>query len=118
MERFAKISQQEIDANLASFNEVIDPSRTLAVYTRKQELCQEVATDAEVPITEATMVTTGTKHALAAGRVEDAWKFWMRRPAATKTWPSWKTHWTEAFSEKRELIRLTGKLFNGMANQA
>ena len=64
------------------------------------------------------MVTTGTKHAVAAGRVEDAWKVWMRRPAATKTWPNWKTHWTEAFSKKRELIRLTGNSFNGMANQS
>ena len=64
------------------------------------------------------MVTTGTKHAVAAGGVEDAWKVWMRRPAATKTWPNWKTHWTEAFIKKRELIQLTGNSFNGMENQA
>lgn len=118
MDRFATISQTEIDANLKEFNEGIDPSRTLAVYTRKQELCQEVASDAHVEITEASMVTTATKHAVAAGGMDEAWKAWMRTPMANRTWAAWKTHWTSAFQEKRELIKLTGTAFNGMANQA
>ena len=118
MDRFANISQNEIDENLARFNEGIDPTRTLAVYTRKQELCQEIAADADVPITEATMVTTGTKHAVATGGLDQEWKAWISTPAANRTWPNWKTHWTAAFTAKRELIRLTGTSFNGMANQA
>ncbi|KAL7524835.1 hypothetical protein ACHAXR_001954, partial [Thalassiosira sp. AJA248-18] len=36
---------------------------------------------------------------------------------ANRTWPAWKTHWTAAFQEKRELSKLTGTAFNGMANQ-
>ncbi|KAL7523579.1 hypothetical protein ACHAXR_000242, partial [Thalassiosira sp. AJA248-18] len=103
---------------LKEFNEGIDPSRTLAVYTRKQELCQEVASDAHVDITEATMVTTATKHTVAAGGMEEAWKTWMRTALANRTWAAWKNHWTAAFQEKRELIKLTGTSFNGMANQA
>ena len=118
MDRFANISQAMIDKNLATFNEGIDPTRTLAVYTRKQEVCQEIAADANVPITEATMVTTGTKHAVATGGLEEEWKAWIRTPPANRTWPNWKTHWTAAFTAKRELIRLTGSSFNGMANQA
>ena len=118
MDRFANISQTEIDDNLAEFNKGIDPSRTLAVYTRKQELCQEVANDAGVEITESTMVTTGTKHAVAAGGMDEAWKAWIRTATADRTWPNWKTHWTSAFQEKRELIKLTGSSFNGMANSA
>lgn len=62
MDRFATISQLEIGANLKEFNgRCIDPSHTLAMYTRKQQLCQESALDAKVEITESTMVTTGTK---------------------------------------------------------
>ncbi|KAL7534865.1 hypothetical protein ACHAXR_006131 [Thalassiosira sp. AJA248-18] len=118
MDRFATISQTETDANLKGFNEGIEPSRTLAVYTPKQELCQEVASDAHVEITEATMVTTVTKHTVAAGGMDEAWKAWMRTAIANRTWPAWKTHWTAAFKEKRELIKLTGTVFNGMANQA
>ncbi|KAL7531195.1 hypothetical protein ACHAXR_003897, partial [Thalassiosira sp. AJA248-18] len=118
MDRFAKISQVEIDANLVEFNEGIDPSKTLAVYTRKQELCQEIANDAGVEITEATMVTTGTKHAVAAGGMDDAWKTWVRMAVPLRTWPAWKTHWTAAFQEKRELVKLTGIAFNDMANSS
>jgi hypothetical protein len=118
MDRFAHISQQEIDENLATFNEGIDPSKTLAIYTRKQELCQHVANDADVPITEATMVTTGTKHAVATGGMDQPWKEWKRMIAGNRTWANWKTHWTDAFQEKRELVRLTGIAYDGMANNA
>ena len=72
MDRFAKISQTEIDANLVLFNKGMEPSRTLAVYTCKQDLYQEIANDANVPITKATMATTGTKHAVASGGMEEA----------------------------------------------
>ena len=64
------------------------------------------------------MVTTGTKHAVATGGMDQAWKEWMRTLAANRTWPNWKTHWTAAFQDKRELVKLTGIAFNGMANSA
>ena len=118
MDRYATISQSEIDTNLNTFNEGIDPSKTLAIYIRKQELCQEIAQDARVPIDESSMVTTGTKHAVSTGGMDEAWKTWKRKPLADQTWPNWKSHWTDAFQEKRELIKLTGTAFNGMANQA
>ena len=118
MDRFAHISQEEIDANVARFNEGIDPTKTLALYTRKQELCQEIAHDAEVPISEATMVNTATKHAVATGGMDQPWREWMRTPAQNRTWNDWKAHWTDAFQEKRELIKLTGIAYDGMANNA
>ena len=85
MDCFAQISQSKIDGNLITFNKGIDPSKTLAVYTRKQEFCQETANGADVPITEASMVTTGTKHAVATCGMDQAWKEWMRTVAANRT---------------------------------
>ena len=118
MGNYATISQSEVDDNINKFNEPIDASRTIAVYIRKQELCQGVAEDAHVPITDATMVTTGTKHAVSAGGMDDAWRVWMRLTNDQKTWVRWKTMWSGAFLEKRELIRLTGIAYNGMENNA
>ena len=46
MDHFAKISQTEIDTNLVSFNEGMDPSITRAIYMHKQGLCQEIANNA------------------------------------------------------------------------
>ena len=120
MLRFANVSQPEVDANLAKFNEPMDPSVTLAVYIRRQERCQEVASDAGIPISEATMVSTLVKHAAATGGLDVAWGTWKTRAAAglPMGWAAAVTHWTEAFASKVELTKITGVAFNGMANQA
>ena len=77
-----------------------------------------MAEDAHVPITESTIVTTGTKHAVAASGMDDVWRVWMRLPNYQQTWIRWKTVWSGAFLEKRELVRLTGIAYNGMENHA
>ena len=117
-DRYCAISQDEIDKNLLVFGTGIDPSLPLAVYTRKQETCQEFAQDANVPISEETMVTTATKHALQCGGLTQAWREWRRTVVADQTWPNWKTHWTTAFNEQRDITKLTGTDFQGHANSA
>jgi hypothetical protein len=37
-------------------------------------------------------------------------------PGRGKTWPNWKTHWTRAFQENRDIRRLTGGTFRHQAN--
>ncbi len=71
---YAQISQPNQDDNLMDFNTGINPILTLAVYTRKQEKCRVFAHDAGVPISDATMVTTGTKYALATKNMTLAWR--------------------------------------------
>jgi hypothetical protein len=88
----------------------------LSLYTPENKRTQDFATDARVPISEATMVTTGTKHAIQCGDFTDAWKEWNRRPDAKKTWPTWKTHWTRAFHENRDIQGLTGSTFRHQAH--
>jgi hypothetical protein len=114
---YATISQPEIDDNMTEFNTGINASLPLAIYTRKQEKCQTFALDSGVPILEATMVTTGTKAALDSSGMELAWREWMRRPAHSKTWNTWKTHWTVAFTEARNIQQMTTS-DSAFANQA
>jgi hypothetical protein len=61
-DRYCHIDQADLDKNLDRFNQGIDPSVPLIVYIHKQEDCQEFTHDGHVDISEATMVTTGTKH--------------------------------------------------------
>jgi hypothetical protein len=63
---YKQISQPNLDANLANFNMGIDLGVPLAVYTWKQKRCKVFALVMAVVISKATMVTTGTKHALYA----------------------------------------------------
>jgi hypothetical protein len=74
---------------------------------RKQECCQVFALNAAVPISEATMVTTRTKHALACGNMTMAWCEWNHRTIANHTWPSWKIYWTSAFAKMRNINCMT-----------
>jgi hypothetical protein len=93
---YAQISQPDLDDNMTNFHSGIDSGLPLAIYTRKQEKCQVLAAKAGVPISDKTMITTGTKHALAT------WHEWKCCPAIDQTWPNWKTHWTAAFAKMRD----------------
>ena len=112
--RHGKILQPKIDKNKQVFEEGIDASKTLAIYICKQEACLETSVDANDPFSETTMVTTGTRHAVATGNMQLAWRDWVRIP--NKTWNLWKTHWTQAFQEKRDLEILADVPINGVAN--
>jgi hypothetical protein len=103
---YATISQPNVDNNLAEFVTGIKPSLPLAVYTRKQEKCQAFAQDACIPISKATIVTTGTKAALNCGGMEFAWHKWNCCPLVDHTWNNWKLHWTSAFAETRNISHM------------
>jgi hypothetical protein len=112
---YCHIDQADLDKNLNCFNQGINPSVPLVVYIRKQEDCQEFAHDGHVDISEATMVTTGTKHAIQCSAFTDAWKEWNHLPRPNQTWLAWKTHWTRAFEEQKTIQHLTGEEFSANA---
>ncbi len=70
---YAQISQPYLDDNMTNFHSGIDSGLPLAIYTRKQEKCQVFAANARVPISNETMITAGTKHALACGNMTLVW---------------------------------------------
>jgi hypothetical protein len=65
LKTYAQISQPNLDNNMTNFHFGIDLGLPLAIYTRKQKKCQVFAADVRVPTSDKSMVTTGTKHALA-----------------------------------------------------
>ncbi len=101
-----QISQPNLDDNLMEFNTGINLILPLAVYTRKQEKCHVFAHNAGIPISNATMVTTGAKHALTTGNMTLVWRKWKHCPIPNHTWPIWKAHWTAAFTKMRTINRM------------
>jgi hypothetical protein len=71
---YALISQPETNDNMTKFHTGIEASLMLAVYTRTQEKCHMFALDHGVPITEATIATTGTKAALLTRSINPSGK--------------------------------------------
>jgi hypothetical protein len=104
---YAQISQPDLDDNMTNFHSGIDSDLPLTVYMRKQEKCQVFAANAGVPISNKTMITTGTKHALACGNMTLAWRKWKYCPIIDHTWPNWKAQWTAAFAKMRKINCMT-----------
>jgi hypothetical protein len=114
----AQISLLDLDDNMTNFHSSINSGLPLAVYTRKQEKCQVFAANAGVPISDETMIITGTKHALACSNMMLAWHEWKCCLPIDHTWPNWKAHWTTAFAKMRNINRMTASETTFGANQA
>jgi hypothetical protein len=70
---------------MVGFNEGIEPSIPLVVYTQKQETYQEFTRDANIPLSEEIIVTADTKYALQCGGFTDAWWEQKHKPANQQT---------------------------------
>jgi hypothetical protein len=115
---YIQISQLDLDDNMTDFHSSIDLGLPLALYTRKQEKCQVFAADAGVPISDETMITTGTKHALVCGNMTLAWRKWKRHPLPNHTWPNWNAHWTAVFAKMHDINWITAGDTSFGTNQA
>jgi hypothetical protein len=115
---YAQISQPDLDDNMTNFYSGINLGLPLAIYTRKQEKCQVFTANAGVFISKETMITTGTKHALACSNMTLAWRKRKLFPPINHTWPNWKAHWTAAFTEMCDINHMTAGNTGFGANQA
>jgi hypothetical protein len=115
---YAQISQPDLDDNMTGFHFGINSGLPLAIYTRKQDKCQVFTTDADVPISDKTMITTGTKHALVCSNMTLAWRKWKCHPVISHTWTNWKAHWTATFAEMCDINCMTANDTTFGANQA
>jgi hypothetical protein len=115
---YAQISQPVLDDNMTNFHSSINSGLPLAIYTSKQEKWQVFSANAGVPISDKTMITTGTKHALACGNMTLAWRKWKRCLIIDHAWLNWKAHWTATFAKMRNINRMTASNTMFGANQA
>ena len=63
-----------------AFNELMDPTKLLMVYTKNQEQYQAFASDAVNPITMVDMVQMGVTHEVATGVMQEAYHDWKCIP--------------------------------------
>jgi hypothetical protein len=115
---YTQISQPDLDDNMTDFHSGINSGLHLAVYTRKQENFQVFAANARVPISDKTMITTGTKHPIACGNMMLAWRKWKHCLLLDHIWCNWKSHWTAAFGKMHEINCMTAGDTEFGANQA
>ena len=98
-ENYAKIDDALLLDNRRTFEEAPDMSRPIDVYFCKQERCQEIADDGNIPITDAEMTLMLQQHMGATGLVGSAYTKWRKKGAAERTWRNAKKYFREALKD-------------------
>ena len=104
---YAKIDDNTLQANKDRFAEPPDLSKPIDVYFHKQEKCQQLAADGEVPIGEPDMVLQLQLHIGSTGMVNSAYTKWRTKPTADRTWKNAKVHFRKALKDLSAINKIT-----------
>ena len=74
---------------------------------KKQEECQRLAADGEIPISEAEMVMQVQTHLGATGLINTKYLVWNKKATAERKWVPEKKYFRAAISDVEELNKLT-----------
>jgi hypothetical protein len=104
---YVKIDDQTLMANKLRFAEPPDLSKPIDVYFHKQEKCQQLAADDEVPIREPDMVLQLELHIGGTGMVNTAYTKWRTKPTPDRTWKNAKVHFRKALKDLDAINKIT-----------
>ena len=104
---YAKIDDALIIKNKREFEAPPDLSRPIDISFRKQEECQRLAADVEIPMSESEMVLQVQTHLGATGLVNTKHLAWKKKAAADCKWAPAQKYFRAALSNVEELSKLT-----------
>ena len=104
---YGTISSWDLEQNDAEMKQPYDPTQPIETLFDQIETAQEFATAANTPYPVATIINTAYLLLFKTGLYKDACKEWNRRAPITKTWDNFKTDFSTANQELRELQALT-----------
>ena len=106
---YAVIDDDVLEDNKKDFEEPPDMSQPIDLYYRKQERCRQLATDGNVPISQADMVLKLQIHMGKSGMVNGAYTKWKRKPAVDRQWAPGKIFFRLAIKEAGNITKLAGE---------
>ena len=106
---YAVIDDDVLEDNKKDFEEPPDMSQPIDLYYRKQERCRQLATDGNVPISQADMVLKLQIHMGKSGMVNGAYTKWKRKPAVDRQWAPGKILFRLAIKEAGNITKLAGE---------
>ena len=104
---YARIDDTLILKNRKEFEEAPDLLLPLDVYFKKQEDCQKLAADGEVPISETDMVLKLQTHVGSTGMINAKYATWKKKSLTNRRWKEGKKYFRAALKDVSEIIRLT-----------
>ena len=76
------------------------------IYFKKQEDCQKLAADGEVPINEADMVLQLQTHVGSTGMINSKYAMWKKKSLTDRSWKDGKKYLCAALKDVSEITRL------------
>ena len=107
MDRLGQINDTLVDENRVHANEPFDANGGMAAYIRRIEQCQLLANDANEPFSDKQLVRMGQIAVGRTGFFNLEYKDWIKKAAADKTWPNFKTFWMDAYKMYDDMNKLT-----------
>ena len=104
---YTKIDDTLLIKNKRDFEEPPYLIRPIAIYFKKQEECQRLAADGEIPISEAEMVMQVQTHLGATGLINTKYLAWKKKAVVERKWVTAKKYFRTAIIDVDDLNKLT-----------
>ena len=106
---YAVIDDEVLEHNKTQFDEAPDMSLPIDIYYRKQERCKQLASDGNVPISEADLVLKLQVHMGKSGMVNSAYTKWKQKSSVDRKWAPGKVFFRMAIKEAGNITKLAGE---------
>ena len=104
---YARIDDALLIKNKRGFEANTDLSRPIDVYFKKQEECQRLAADGEIPISEAKIVMQVQTHLRSTEIINTKYLACKKKAASERKWAPAKKYFCAVISNIEELNKLT-----------
>ena len=102
LQAYGRITEHALSTNDTKFKTPMDPSQPFESFITQLEDSIEYAAAGNAPYTTPQVLTTAYTLVFNTGIFTDACREWRRKPAADKTWATFKTHFAEAHQDYRQ----------------
>lgn len=111
MKRYRKIMEPIKQQAKKDFKEDYDPGQPIAIYFQRLDDGIQLANDAQIPYTPAQILQQASYQMKKSGLYQDECKAWKDKDPADRTWENFKTHFADAYFEKKEENQIQSSVF-------
>lgn len=107
--RYGKIAEPVKQQAKKDFEEDYDPGQPISIYFQRIDDAVQLADDAEIPYTPAQITQQALFQMKKCGLYKDACKARKEKATADQTWDNLKTHFAEAYFDRKEETAIGGE---------
>ena len=104
---YANITAATLQENDLKMRGALDPTQPIEALFARVEECQELAAAGNTPYTQEQILNIAYQAIFASGLYQEGCREWRRKPAATKSWTTFKALFTDEYLDLKEAAPTT-----------